>query len=40
MDMLKYIISNETRIKRKKDENERFLQRQKEYKDKINNGRN
>ena len=40
MDMLKYIISNEARIKRKKDKNERFLQRQKEYKDKINNGRN
>lgn len=40
MDMLEYVIYNERKNKRKKEEYERFLQRQKEYKDKISNGRN
>lgn len=39
MDMLEYIISNEKRNQRKKEEYERFIQRQKDYKERLKNER-
>lgn len=39
MNILEYIIMNERRNQRKKEECERMLQREREYKEKQKNGR-